>query len=143
MKPCVLLYHFQGTRRGRLLKSILVTMGVRIKNVERSEYRKPIGELAGLKEITGQGQDESYEGEGFTDEMLIMCGLTGSRIDQLLDSFRRQKLERIALKAVLTEHNKTWNSIQLHDELCREHEYMNNNNKKSENETKILKRIDF
>ena len=41
MKPCVLLYHFQGTRRGRLLKSILVTMGVRIKNVERSEYRKP------------------------------------------------------------------------------------------------------
>ena len=49
MKPCVLLYHFQGTRRGRLLKSILVTMGVRIKNVERSEYRKPIGELAGIR----------------------------------------------------------------------------------------------
>ena len=132
-KETVLVYNMEGGNKGRMVKLICMQMGIRIKVVDKSQYMKPIGELAGLKEITGQGQDESYEGEGFTDEMLIMCGLTGSRIDQLLDSFRRQKLERIALKAVLTEHNKTWNSIQLHDELCREHEYMNNNNKKSEN----------
>ena len=132
-KETVLVYNMEGGNKGRMVKLICMQMGIRIKTVDKSQYMKPIGELAGLKEITGQGQDESYEGEGFTDEMLIMCGLTGSRIDQLLDSFRRQKLERIALKAVLTEHNKTWNSIQLHDELCREHEYMNNNNKKSEN----------
>ena len=132
-KETVLVYNMEGGNKGRMVKLICMQMGIRIKVVDKSQYMKPIGELAGLKEITGQGQDESYEGEGFTDEMLIMCGLTGSRIDQLLDSFRRQKLERIALKAVLTEHNKTWNSIQLHDELRREHEYMNNNNKKSEN----------
>ena len=132
-KETVLVYNMEGGNKGRMVKLICMQMGIRIKVVDKSQYMKPIGELAGLKEITGQGQDESYEGEGFTDEMLIMCGLTGSRIDQLLDSFRRQKLERIALKAVLTEHNKTWNSIQLHDELRREHEHMNNNNKKSEN----------
>ena len=132
-KETVLVYNMEGGNKGRMVKLICMQMGIRIKTVDKSQYMKPIGELAGLKEITGQGQDESYEGEGFTDEMLIMCGLTGSRIDQLLDSFRRQKMERIALKAVLTEHNKTWNSIQLHDELRREHEYMNNNNKKSEN----------
>lgn len=132
-KETVLVYNMEGGNKGRMVKLICMQMGIRIKVVDKSQYMKPIGELAGLKEITGQGQDESYEGEGFADEMLIMCGLTGSRIDQLLDSFRRQKMERIALKAVLTEHNKTWNSIQLHDELCREHEYMNNNNKKSEN----------
>ena len=132
-KETVLVYNMEGGNKGRMVKLICMQMGIRIKTVDKSQYMKPIGELAGLKEITGQGQDESYEGEGFTDEMLIMCGLTGSRIDQLLDSFRRQKLERIALKAVLTEHNKTWNSIQLHDELRREHEHMNNNNKKSEN----------
>ena len=67
MKPCVLLYHFQGTRRGRLLKSILVTMGVRIKNVERSEYRKPIGELAGIRKE--EKEAESYEGEELPEEM--------------------------------------------------------------------------
>ncbi len=132
-KETVLVYNMEGGNKGRMVKLICMQMGIRIKTVDKSQYMKPIGELAGLKEITGQGQDESYEGEGFTDEMLIMCGLTGSRIDQLLDSFRRQKMERIALKAVLTEHNKTWNSIQLHDELCREHEYMHNNSKKTEN----------
>ena len=132
-KETVLVYNMEGGNKGRMVKLICMQMGIRIKTVDKSQYMKPIGELAGLKEITGQGQDESYEGEGFTDEMLIMCGLTGSRIDQLLDSFRRQKMERIALKAVLTEHNKTWNSIQLHDELCREHEYMQNNSKKTEN----------
>ena len=132
-KETVLVYNMEGGNKGRMVKLICMQMGIRIKTVDKSQYMKPIGELAGLKEITGQGQDESYEGEGFADEMLIMCGLTGSRIDQLLDSFRRQKMERIALKAVLTEHNKTWNSIQLHDELCREHEYMHNNSKKTEN----------
>ena len=132
-KETVLVYNMEGGNKGRMVKLICMQMGIRIKTVDKSQYMKPIGELAGLKEITGQGQDESYEGEGFADEMLIMCGLTGSRIDQLLDSFRRQKMERIALKAVLTEHNKTWNSIQLHDELCRENEYMHNNSKKTEN----------
>ena len=101
-KETVLVYNMEGGNKGRMVKLICMQMGIRIKTVDKSQYMKPIGELAGLKEITGQGQDESYEGEGFTDEMLIMCGLTGSRIDQLLDSFRRQKLERIALKEAIS-----------------------------------------
>ena len=121
-KETVLLYNMETGSKGRMVKLICMQMGIRVRSVEKSQYLKPVGQLAGLKGIAGA--EEPYEGEGFADEMLIMCGLTGNRIDQLLDSLRRQKVERIALKAVLTEHNQTWDSIALHAELRREHEYM-------------------
>lgn len=115
MKPCVLLYHFQGTRRGRLLKSILVTMGVRIKNVERSEYRKPIGELAGIRKE--EKEAESYEGEELPEEMMIMCGFTQSMIQELLIRIRRQRMAPVDLKAVLTPTNQNWNSLEIYEEI--------------------------
>ena len=38
---------------------------------------------------------------------------------------RKQKIPKINLKAMLTEHNVKWDSMTLHDELAREHEAMN------------------
>lgn len=122
MKPCVLLYHFQGTRRGRLLKSILVTMGVRIKNVERSEYSRPIGELAGIRKE--EKEAESYEGEELPEEMMIMCGFTQSMIQELLIRIRRQRMAPVDLKAVLTPTNQNWNSLEIYEEIKKEHQMM-------------------
>ena len=38
---------------------------------------------------------------------------------------RKQKIPKINLKAMLTEHNVKWDSVTLHDELAREHEAVN------------------
>lgn len=55
--------------------------------------------------------------------MLVLCGLSGPQLDALLSSLRRSRVV-VALKAVVTEDNAAWSSLQLHDELCQEHEAM-------------------
>lgn len=118
----VLLYNMAGTTRGRKIKFILVQLGARIINVEKEEYLKSIGEL--LK-ITPPTETVDYEGEGFSEEMLVMEGFTGKQIDELSMRMRKSKMERINLKAVVTETNQFWNSIELYEELKKEHEKMN------------------
>lgn len=119
---CALLYNMAGTERGRKLKMILVQLGARIKNVEKKEYLKPVGELAGGSQELSDSPD--YEGEGFPEEMLVMKGFTGRQIDDLLMRMRKNKMDKINLKAVMTETNQSWNSIELYEEIKKEHEKM-------------------
>ena len=70
----VLLYNLDGSERARKIKFILVRMGVRIKNIKKEDYLKPIGALAGVPGIEPGGS--CYDGPGFTEEMLVMKGMT-------------------------------------------------------------------
>ena len=121
-KETLLVYNMQNTSKGKLLKLICMQLGIRVRVVEKEEFLQPIGYLAGLKGV--EPSEERFDGEGFDDEMLILSGFTSNRMDLLFGMFRRQKMERIALKAVVTEHNWSWDSIRLHDELRQEHAYM-------------------
>ena len=96
----VLLYNFSGTETGRKLKSVLLKMHVRIKLVEPEQYLEPIGFLAGIKAIPET--KETYTGEGFSDQMLIMRGFTGNRINELLYLIKKSGIPPIPLKAVIT-----------------------------------------
>ena len=80
------------------------------------------GAIAGVPGYSLSG--ETYKGEGFEDEMLILKGFTGGMLDSFLHGFRKMKIQPVALKAVLTEANCGWNSLELHDELVKEHESM-------------------
>lgn len=118
----VLLYNLDNSERGRKIKFILVRMGVRIKNVKKEDYLKPIGALAGLAGV--EAGDSVYDGPGFTEEMLVMKGFTGLQIDDMILRFRKERLDKINLKAVMTDTNKTWDSITLYENLKEEHEQM-------------------
>lgn len=118
----VLLYNLDGSERARKIKFVLIRMGVRIKNVKQEDYLKPIGALAGITGI--ESGDSVYDGPGFTEEMLVMKGFSDSQIDEMILRFRKEKLEKVDLKAVLTETNKTWDSITLYENLREEHEQM-------------------
>lgn len=124
-KETLLVYNMQNTSKGKLLKLICMQLGIRVRVVEKEEFLQPIGYLAGLKGV--EPSEERFDGEGFDDEMLILSGFTSNRMDLLFGMFRRQKMERIALKAVVTEHNWSWDSSRLHDELRQEHAYMQQN----------------
>lgn len=115
----VLVYNLKDTEEWKKLKQILLPMKVRIRMIEPSQYKQPLGALAGVKGIVSDPLI-SFQGEGFTEPMLFLKGFTGSRLDVLLQSMRRQQI-RIPLKAVLTQENQTWNSLQLYEELRKEH----------------------
>ena len=69
-------------------------------------------------------QENSQEEEPFSDELLVMAGLSSRQMNQLLQGFRRKKIPPVELKAVLTAANGGWNAFQLCRELRLEHQAM-------------------
>lgn len=121
MEQTVLCCNLKGTKKEKGLKLIFGFLGCRVLHVEREQFLWPIGVLAGVDEPADVMP--SYDGEGFSDEMLIMYLQDGDVLDTALRMMRREKAT-VALKAVLTPTNKDWSLLALHDELKREHEYM-------------------
>ena len=53
-----------------------------------------------------------------------MAGLSGRQLDAFLRGIRQKTGGTVALKAILTETNMGWDSVQLHQELQRERQAM-------------------
>lgn len=106
------------------LKSVLVRMGVRIKNISREQTGQTVGYLAGYD---GYEETAMAEGEALPvveEEMLVMKNFSSRRIDELLAGLRRAGVPKIGLKAVVTETNCGWTFYALYEELKKEREAM-------------------
>lgn len=125
MKETVLLYNFTDQSRIMKIKQALLPLGFRLKAVDKADFLKPIGVLAGVKGMEETDAEKAYDGPGFLDEMAVLAGLTSGQIDAFIKALRKAGVGRIDYKAVLTETNKNWNSIQLYEEIKEEHEKMN------------------
>ena len=125
--PMILFYNLDN-ETGRKLKFVCLKHKIRIKSVEKAQYSLPIGSLAQVlsSEETTTSDNISPETSpaDFSDEMLVFCHFSESLLDTFLMEFKKNRIPRIALKAVLTEQNIFWNSYALHNELQAEHERM-------------------
>ena len=86
-----------------------------------------VGYLAGM-----EGYEAAKESAGavpgklpvIPEEVMVLKQFSGQRLDMLLSGLRGAGVPRIALKAVLTEHNSDWTFYHLYQELKEEHETM-------------------
>ena len=113
----VLLYNI-GKEKLPKIKFILFKLGLSAREVSPAEFDRPIGYLAGLE---GFDAAETDAGEPFAGEMLVLCGLSSAQFSAFLNALRQNRCT-VALKAVLTETNARWSSVELHRELRREHD---------------------
>lgn len=138
----VLLYHIEDEEKAKRLKRVFLLMGVKIRMVSPEQYHLPIKDLINgqPKEITQEDtvnlmehvkvQDTDgaeNENDSIQEEMMVMYGFSGSRLDELLNAMRKNQA-RINLKAILTETNQEWSSYVLYQELKKEHEMMRRQN---------------
>ena len=113
----VLLYNCSGEKFSKL-KQIFAMLRLRMRVVGPDRYHISLEELA-------QGKGEPGEAaQPLTEPMLVFCGMGQALLNQVLEVIRVANLPPIPLKAVLTETNRQWNTIQLHEELCKEREAM-------------------
>lgn len=138
----VLLYHIEDEEKAKRIKRVLLLMGVKIRMVSPEQYHLPIKDLINgqsgeiTKEETANLMDcvktqdtdgAENEKESIQEEMMVMYGFSGNRLDELLNALRKNQ-SRINLKAILTETNKEWSSYVLYQELKKEHEMMQKRN---------------
>ncbi|MBQ9707713.1 MAG: DUF3783 domain-containing protein [Firmicutes bacterium] len=127
MQPTVLLYNMQTSERGEKIRAYLTKTGVKVVDVLPADFRQPIGALAGVPGY--ERTSDIHMGAGFTDEMLIMHMFDDMRMNAFFAFFRQAGLQSVDLKAVVTPTNAEWNSIDLHDEISKEHAMMHGQNR--------------
>ena len=76
-----LLYNFNEEKL-KMIKMVCMMMQVRFKEVARAEYEQPLGALLGISGIENHG--EVYQGEEFQEEMLVLHGFDGSKLQKFL-----------------------------------------------------------
>lgn len=114
------LYNIQSPEKLGRLKAALLKNGVKWRAVAYEEYGHPVGYLCGYE---GFAPVEKYSGPGFSDELLLMEGLSSKQLNALLDELRAMRAA-VALKAVVTETNAAWSSAALHAAILEEHNAM-------------------
>ena len=100
-------------------------------NPGRPETMKHVAMMKSVTDGAGaQGADGERTGAGpgelpvIPEEVMVLKQFSSQRLDMLLAGLRRAGVPRIALKAVLTEHNSDWTFYHLYQELKEEHETM-------------------
>ena len=123
----VLYYNPEASSKVMKLKGVLVRMGVRIRNVAPEQVTETVGALAGISGYK-RAEQESAPDAGvlpiIPEEMLVMHGFTGRRIDELLLGLRKAGVPKVELKAIVTESNAGWTFYHLYEEIKEEHERM-------------------
>ncbi|MDI9519819.1 MAG: DUF3783 domain-containing protein [Bacillota bacterium] len=117
-RAMVLCYNMEG-ERADLVRNLALSAGIQPFSVPREAYLQTIGALCGLMEPT----EEAYNGKGFPQEMMLMAFFEKGMLTRFLDSFREKGVPSVPLKAMLTENNSRWNSLELHAELMEEYAY--------------------
>lgn len=73
--------------------------------------------------------ERSYTGSAHLPApMIVMAGVTGNRLNTVLQAIRKSGIGAVPYKAVLTETNRTWKAKELLQELMKEHEEMKKQN---------------
>ncbi len=119
-RETVLYYDPRVGEQTAVLKSILVQMGARIKNVAPEAVGQTVGCLLGRK---GFDARENPEAPTLAEPMLVLDGFTDKRLEILLREMKKHGVS-VPYKAIVTETNIGWIFHQLYEELAREHEAM-------------------
>lgn len=132
MKETVLLYNFTDKERMMKIKQALIPLGFKLRAVDKKDYLKPVGVLAGVKGM--EDQESVYDGPELEHEMAVLAGLSSIQVEAFIKSLRKKGVGKIDYKAVLTEVNRNWDSLKLFQEIQQEHEQMNQKTEESKTE---------
>lgn len=128
MIQTVLLFNVPKQKAAKIIRASL-PLKLRVKNVPKADFAKTLGEIAGISEPT----ESVYDGDGISEEMMVLCGFSDKLIDKLFFTMKKTGAGLVKLTAILTETNKDWNVTTLFNELKKEREQMTELKNKKEN----------
>jgi hypothetical protein len=117
MKPPVLLCYNLPDEKNRKITLLCMRLTVRMRTVTAQEYGQTLAALCGMEPMNPAAEPVTP----FTDELLVLAHFSQEILTRFLYGFRKDSIEPVALKAVLTETNSAWTSAFLHDQLHLEH----------------------
>jgi pentatricopeptide repeat protein len=118
----LLLYNLHSIK-GSQIHSLCTSLGLCAIHVESFEYLEQIGAVAEQPGFLRAGVPPC--GPSFSEEMILFCNMDPEEVFRFLKEMKKRGIQPVDLKAILTPHNVCWNSLQLHQELLKEHGIVN------------------
>ena len=121
MKESILLFNFEQTKARKLVAQLMM-LKFKVKIIKEEEWRYPLGYLCGNIEVLDEQENE--KNLILDSSMLVMAGVDGTRLNQVLSAIRKSGIGPVPYKAIVTETNQNWLPCDLLEELKQEHEKM-------------------
>lgn len=112
-----LLYHFEPEREA-VVRQALRSCKIAARRVPDADIGQKIGYLAGWK---GFKRAQGDGGAPFGEEVLVLQGVQGKLLDEMLLQFEAAGISRIRLKAIVTPYNALWTLRRLCETIQKEH----------------------
>ena len=113
-QPMLLTFELQP-KQMTSLRIICIRNGIQLVKADPAMYGETIGVLCGMDEAKGI----AAEG-GLAEPMLLFANMTMAAVQKFLNEAKAAKFSRPSLMAMLTETNREWTPIQLHEQLAEE-----------------------
>ena len=110
----LLCFNIIEEEKKKALRLLSLRLGLDCREVPASLQGCTIADL-----LTGGAPQTPLFSKPFAEEMLVMSGLSGSELNMLLDGLRQNR-QRVRLKAMVTETNRSWTALRLCLELLEE-----------------------
>lgn len=115
-----LVYYAAGNEeKGKRMERLAKKLGAGFRAVYQIQTGQQIGFLAGISGYAERKLSLLELPPRIEEEMLILNGFAGKKLDALLAALREEKLT-VPLKAVVTEHNVSWTLAALYAEIVEE-----------------------
>ncbi len=118
----VILLFGINEKKKKQIEKVATIINAKVCPVSLSDYNQKLGSLAGI--IGFSRTKGTYIGPGFSMEMMVFSGINSKMLDVFLDEYKKENIENVKLKAVLTESNIGWTAEQLFREILKEHMQM-------------------
>ncbi|MBR0161186.1 MAG: DUF3783 domain-containing protein [Oscillospiraceae bacterium] len=112
----LLLFNIHDPEKRMAIRLTALRLGLLCREIPPERQGMTISEL-----LEGSVSVTESEAASFEDEMLLMHALSQEDFHTLLDTLR-QNGQSVRLKAVVTDHNRSWTAARLHRELLAEEE---------------------
>ena len=113
----VLVFHMERAKE-KQIRLLCRRLNIEVVKVAARDYRQKLGSLAG---IVGFAKETVTDGVELDGEMMIFSGMDSAAMDRFLAEYRKDGIEPVSLKAVITPHNIFWTAEEVYRELEREH----------------------
>ncbi len=115
-----LIYYAAGNEeKQKQMERLAGRLGIGFRPVYPIQTGQQLGFLAGLPGYAEKRLSLLELPQRIEEEMLIMGGFAGKKLDGLLAALREDGLT-VSLKAVVTEHNVGWTLAALYAEIAAE-----------------------
>lgn len=115
----LVIYHIKDQKKEKKFIELCKRLQLYTRKIKPHDVNSSVGTLAGFPGMTAKKEKKAPAGYELP-ELLVFSGMSDKKLDEFLAEYRREGIDTINLKAIVTAENISWSLYELTGELVKE-----------------------